>query len=354
MNNLSHGRWLAVAAAVGLLAACNRSPVASPAQSAAKAPYATVVAANQTVAAERRVDGRVEALNQGTVSAQTSGEVEQVLHDAGDSVPANGLVLRLRAVQQRAGLAQTDAAYRAAAARAAESETRYQRISDMYARQVVAKAAFDEITAVRASALAQRDAARAARDSAREGVAYTEVRMPFAGVITERLVRQGEAVAPGTPLLSVSALGGLRVVTDISQDLALIVLQRAAAFVYAGERRISARKVIVYPRAAVASAAYRVRVDLPDDVTGLLPGMFVKVGFVTGDETQILLPASSIIERGEVTGVYVFQPANKGRTVFRQVRIGHARDDRVEILAGVAAGEQVAIDPLAAFRASRP
>jgi hypothetical protein len=66
------------------------------------------------------------------------------------------------------------------------------------------------------------------------------------------------------------------------------------------------------------------------------------------------LPASSIIERGEVTGVYVFQPVDQGRTVFRQVRIGHARDDKVEILAGVAVGEQVAIDPLAAFRASRP
>lgn len=353
MRKLLPGRWLAVAA-IGLLAACNRSAGPGPVQAPARAPYATVVAAAEMVAAERRVAGRIEALNQGTVSAQTSGEVEQVLHDAGDSVPANGLVMRLRAVQQRAGLAQTDAAYRAAAARAAETEARYQRISDMYARQVVPKAAFDEITAVRASALAQRDAARAARDAAREGVAYTEARMPFAGVITERLVRKGEVVAPGTPLFSVSALGGLRVVTDVSQDLALIVRQRAAAVVYAGERRISARNVTVYPRAAAESAAYRVRVDLPDDTSGLLPGMFVRIGFVTGDETQILLPASAIVERGEVTGVYVFQPAGQGRTVFRQVRVGHAGGDRVEILAGIAAGEQVAIDPQAALRASRP
>lgn len=335
----------------GTLAACDRESAALPTAAASTAPYPTLVLARQSVIAERRVDGRVEAVDQGTVSAQTSGEVIEVVRDASDSVPANGVVLRLRAVQQRAGVQQAEAALRAAVARAVEAEARYQRITDMYSRKVVAKATFDQVAAERDSAVAARDAARAARDAAREGLSYTEVRMPFAGVITDRFVRVGETVAPGTPLFSVAAMGALRVVTDVSQDLALLVQQRPTASVYAGDQPLEATKVTVYPRAATDSAAFRVRIDLPKGAPGLLPGMFVKVGFPVGEEERLLVPATAVVERGEVTGVYVFEPSGAGRTVFRQVRLGHVRGETIELLSGATEGELIATDPPLALRA---
>jgi RND family efflux transporter MFP subunit len=306
---------------------------------------------SERVTAERRIDGRIEAVNQGTVSAQTSGEVTAIVRDVSDSVAAGGVVLRLRAVQQRAGLDQADAALRAARSQAAEAEARYQRIADMYARKVVAKATFDEVTAYRDGAVARLDAAQAARSSAREGLGYTEVRMPYAGVVTDRFVRVGETVAPGTPLFAAAALGEMRVIVDVSQDLALQVQRMPTAVVYLGEQRLDASRVTVYPRAAADSGSFRVRIDLPKDGVAMLPGMFVKVGFVTGEEDRLLVPRTAVVERGEVTGIYVFEGEGGGRTVFRQVRLGHVRGDRVEVLAGLNAGEQVATDPQLALRA---
>jgi hypothetical protein len=58
------------------------------------------------------------------------------------------------------------------------------------------------------------------------------------------------------------------------------------------------------------------------------------------------VPRAAIVERSEMRAVYVVAP--DGRVSLRQVRLGHARGDRVEILAGLAAGDLVALDPAAA------
>ena len=61
------------------------------------------------------------------------------------------------------------------------------------------------------------------------------------------------------------------------------------------------------------------------------------------------MPASAVVRRAEMTGVYVV--GAKGAPVLRQVRLGRATADGVEILSGVSAGEQVVADPQAAARA---
>lgn len=297
---------------------------------------------------ERRLDGSIEAVNQGTVSAQTSGRVAEILHDVNDFVPAGGVIMRLRATEQQAGLAQAQAALREAEAREAEAQTRFRRISDMYADKVVPRATLDEATANRDAAVARRVAARAALSSAREGVAYTEVRAPYAGVVTKRLVEVGETVTPGTALMSGLSLQYLRVAVDVPQSIVERVRRIGRAAVYIDGRRIEATRITIFPMAAEPSSTFRTRVDLPENAADLYPGMYVKVGFVVGELERLLVPVSSLVERSEMTGVYVVNAA--GQTSLRHVRIGHRFGERIEILAGLAPGERVATDPVAAMK----
>jgi RND family efflux transporter MFP subunit len=301
---------------------------------------------------ERRLDGVIEAVNQGTVAAQTSGRVEAILYDVNDFVPAGAVIVRLRATEQRAGLAQAEAALHEATARAAEAQSRYQRIADMYDRKVVPKATLDEVTANRDAAVARLAAARAALESAKEGVAYTEVRAPYAGIVTKRLVQVGETVSPGTPLVSGLSLQYLRVAVDVPQSIVAQVRRIKRGAVYVDGRRIEATRVTVFPEASAPSNTFRARLDLPENATDLYPGMFVKVGFVTGEADRLLVPERSLVERSEVTAVYVLD--SNGRTALRQVRVGDRFDGRIEILSGLVPGERVALDPLAAARELRP
>ena len=309
----------------------------------------TVVVQTGLMPIERKLDGITEAVNQGTVAAQTAGRVESILYDVNDFVPAGAVIVRLRSTEQRAGLAAAQAALQEATAREAEAQTRYQRISDMYDRKVVPKATLDEVSANRDSAVARLAAARAAVDSAREGVSYTEVRAPYAGVVTKRLVQVGETVGPGTPLMSGLSLQYLRVNVDIPQSIVDQVRRIKRAAVYVDGRRIEATKVTVFPEASSPSNTFRARLDLPENATDLYPGMFVKVGFVTSEANCLLVPYSSLVRRSEVTAVYVVDPAS-GQVSMRQVRVGERFGDRVEILSGLVPGDHVATDPLAAMK----
>jgi membrane fusion protein, multidrug efflux system len=295
---------------------------------------------------ERLLDGTVEAVNQATVSAQTAGRIAAINYDVNDYVPAGAVIIRIRSTEQLASLTQAQASLKEATAREAEAQTHYQRISDMYQRKVVAKATLDEASAARDAAVARLAAARAGLDAAREGVAYTEIRAPYSGVVTQKLVQVGETVTPGTPLMSGASLDALRVVAEIPQSVIDQVRAVRRAVVYVDGRRIEATGLTLYPSADPQTSTFRVRIELPKDVRGLAPGMFVKVGLVTGETDLLLVPRAAVIERSEMRAVYVV--AADGRIALRQVRLGRERGDQVEILAGIAAGETIAIDPAAA------
>ena len=318
-----------------------------PAQLPVAAPLPSISLKPERTPIERRLDGVIEAVNQGTVAAQTAGRVEAILYDVDDFVPAGAVIVRLRATEQRVGLLQAEAALREAAARETEAQTRYQRMADMYERKVVAKATFEEIAANREAAVARLAAARAALQSAKEGVAYTEVRAPYAGVVTKRLVQVGETVSPGTPLMSGISLQYLRVTVDVPQSIVGQVRRMKKGAVYVEGRRIEATRVTVFPEAASPSSTFRARLELPENAADLYPGMFVKVGFVIGEVDRLLVPARALVERSEVTALYVLDAG--GRISMRQVRVGDRFGERLEILSGVVAGERILLDPLAAM-----
>ncbi|HSN72736.1 MAG TPA: efflux RND transporter periplasmic adaptor subunit [Steroidobacteraceae bacterium] len=332
-------RWIASAAMlIGILSA-----VAVPAAS-----LETLTVTPEVAPLERLVDGTIEAVNQGTVSAQTSGRVEEIFYDVNDFVPSGTVILRLRDTEQRASLEQAQAALKEAIAREEEAQIRYGRIAGLYEDRAVSRQQFDAARADRDAAVARLAAARAAVEAAREGVSYTEVRAPYAGVVTQRHVEVGESVRPGSPLMSGLSLQYLRVNADLPQSIVEKVRELGKAAVYVDGRRIEATGVTIFPVAQPQSNTFRVRVDLPENATDLYPGMFVKTGFVIGEAERLVIPEDALVERSEVTAVYVVGP--EGEVSLRQIRIGHRFDDRVEVLAGLKPGEKIALDPIAARR----
>lgn len=313
---------------------------------AAQAEMDVMTVAAEQAPVERVLDGTVEAVSQGTVSAQTSGRVAEVLYDVNDFVPADAVIIRLRATEQRASLEQAQAALKEATAREAEAQTRYARTLGLYRDQAASKSQLDAVTAEKDSAVARLAAAKASLQAAREGVSYTEVRAPYAGVVTQRHVEVGESVRPGTPLMSGLSLQYLRVAVDLPQNVVEQVRRIGKAVVYVDSKRIQAKDVTIFPQAAPQSNTFRARIELPENAAALYPGMLAKVGFVVGEAPRVLIPESALVERGEVTGVYTVD--DKGRVSLRQIRLGHRIDDRVTVLAGLIEGDRIALDPIAA------
>jgi RND family efflux transporter MFP subunit len=317
-------------------------------QPAAAADLDTALVERRETPREYRLDGLVEATQQTTVSAQTSGQVEQVLFDVDDYVTKGQVIVRLKDTEHRARLAQAEASAEAAQARLTEARRDFERVKGIFAKDLASKADMDKATAGLQSAEAQAEAAAASLEQAREQLSYTQVRAPYSGIVTERLVQVGETPQPGQRLMSGISLEQLRVVVDVPQTLVAQVRSSGKARVQQpGNGWIPAEKITVFPYADPASNTFRVRLDLKPGTANLFPGMLVKAAFVTGAGEELVVPTRAIVHRSEVAGVYVVSP--DGRIALRHVRLGRDNQDGTfSILSGLSEGERVAVDPIAA------
>ena len=338
-------------ATAALLAACSSSP---PPLSAPKpvTGLETTPLGTSVWPLERDWDGSVEAVDRATLAAQTGGRVADLLVDVGDMVEEGQVLVRFTAVEQQAGQRQAQAALHAARAQADDAAVTFRRIQEIRARKLVSQAELDRAQAHHEASQAQLAAARAALKAADQQVGYTAVRAPYRGVVTARLVEQGETVAPGQPLLSGLSLDHLRVVVSVPQGAAQQIDPAAPAFVIDqnGERRMASR-VTVFPQADAAAHSVQVRLDLPEGTTGFMPGSSAKAVFYFGDVEVLAVPKSALVQRGEVQTVAVVH--DDGLLGLRQVRTGRQMDDTVEVIAGLSAGDVIAVDAAAALEARR-
>ncbi|MGD8590728.1 MAG: efflux RND transporter periplasmic adaptor subunit [Chromatiales bacterium] len=314
----------------------------------AMAELQTAVAQLQESPREFLLDGTVEAIQQTTVSAQTSGQVEAVLFDVDDFVEKGQVLIRLKETEQKARLNQSEADLKEAVARLQEAEDEYKRTSDLFGKKLVSKSQMDKATAALKAARARQEAASAGLIQASEQFEYTRIKAPYSGIVTERHVQVGEIASPGQKLMSGLSLDQLRVLVDVPQSLIPTIrkLQQAKILLPDGEV-IDATRLTIFPYAHERSNTFKVRVDLPQGITDLFPGMFVKIAFLTGVKQQLVVPRSAVVYRSEVTAVYVVD--EQERVHFRRIRAGKPTgNDMLAVIAGLAKGEKVALDPISA------
>lgn len=284
----------------------------------------------------RVVDATIEAEHQATVSAQTSGRITEISVDVDDYVSKGTVIVRLRDKTQRA-------AYKVAKAQHDEALSEFNRVKEVYAKKLVAKAILDK-------AEAQFKTTQARLEEAREALEHTQIRAPYSGIVVKRHVQVGETARVGQPLMTGLSLEKLRAVVELPQTLIHQVREFKQSWVWVGEnlsKRIKSDSLTISPFADKNSHTFLVRVNLPPGDFHVYPGMHTKVAFLTGKRSSLVIPEAAIARRSEVTGVYV---KGKHGVQFRYIRLGKKlQDDQREILAGLTAGEIVLLDPVKAI-----
>lgn len=296
------------------------------------------------------LDGHVEAVNQSTISAQTSGVIEELFYDVDDYVEKGKIIARIKSKNQQAGVQQAQATLDEATARYAEAQADFKRISDIYAKRLIPKADYDTSQAALRAASARLDAAKAQMTQAGEQLGYTTLVAPYGGIVTKRHVERGEAVSPGTPIMTGISLNEMRVAVEVPQRLIGPIRKEKKAFVFqdGSNKSLAVQSLTFFPFADPKTNAFKVRIDLAEGSKDLFPGMFVKVAFVTGEqEGMVSVPEKAVVIRSEVIGVYVINA--DGKPSLRQIRLGRKLDeDNISVLAGLSAGETIALDPVQA------
>ncbi|MDH5737291.1 MAG: efflux RND transporter periplasmic adaptor subunit [Gammaproteobacteria bacterium] len=344
---------LTVVLASLLATGCSESDQAPASQPFSASGLDTALIERKSVAEEIFFDGTLEALHQSTVASETNARVMEVPFDVDDRVEKGQVIVRFRNTDQSALLSRAEAALSEAQARLTNDKMEYERAEKVFAKQLVSKAQLDSLKAAYDASEARVRAAQAEVRRAKEQLEHTVIRAPYSGLVVERHIEVGETATMGQPLMTGLSLEHLRAVVDIPQNhIAPLRQHRKARVILPNGQSVEASDIRIPPTANPESHSFRVLVDLPAGELGVYPGTLIKVAFVTGSVERLTAPLQALIQRGEVTGLYVIK--DNERIVFQYVRTASkTRDGLVTLVSGAQPGQRVALDPIAAAIAYR-
>lgn len=297
---------------------------------------ATLKVAAGAHANQASFDGVVESVRQSVIAAQVAGNIVEIRVRAGDRVSAGQLLLRID------GMAAEQAA--------AAARNEYARQEALYRKNYISKAALEQAKVQLAAATAQSG--------------YFLIKAPFSGVVTEVNAKLGEMALPGVPLMQIFDPSVMRVSAQVSQtQLAHMNKSMTARVELAGmteeNQWLVPATMEILPAVDARTHSGTIRLPLKQTNIDLVPGAFARVwvdlpismdGGNAMNAVSVWIPSASVLRRGELNVVYVKSP--EGVWLMRQVRLGQTQGDQVQVLSGLAANEDIAVEPQVAAAAT--
>lgn len=320
--------------------------------------------------------GYVVARRQATVSAKITGKVTEVLIEEGQYVKEGEVVARLDDTNIRAAYDQAQAQLALAKAgleevhvNLANAERDYARQKDLFAQHFVSQSDLDNSKTSLDGLRAQLDTAERNVDVASRGVEVaqrslddTVVRAPFSGVITVKAAQPGEIVSPlsagggftRTGIGTIVDMDSLEFEIDVNENFINRVTadQKVTARLNAyPDWQIPAHVIAVIPTADRSKGTVTVRIAIDQKDPRILPEMGVRVSFLApaqaGSSTApagALLPADAVQSAdGTDASTGVVWVIREDRVERRAVKLGAKTGNDQTIIAGLTAGERVAV-----------
>ena len=207
-----------------------------------------------------------------------------------------------------------------------------------------------ELLGVPASAIAALDAGKSVD-------ATSSVPAPLDGVVTERTANVGLNVDPATRLFTVIDLSTVWVVADVyEKDFSRVGVGNEAVVTTPAYPDLAHRGRISYidPQVNPETRTAKLRVEVPNPRGGLRLGMYTEVVVTDGAGSPVpMIPRRAVQNVGDRTVVYLANAKEPGRFVEREVLLGTASGEQVEVTAGVEAGDLIVTEGSFSVRAER-
>jgi len=316
--------------------------------------------------------GTVQAGATVNLASKLMGTIEKVKVREGDQVKTGDVLVVIDQRQVDAGYRQAEAnlaeakkaldasmsSREAALASARLSRATYDRYLNLQKQDSVSAQEFDEVEAryreatagvKRAEAMVETATARI--HQAEAGLASASVTRrdavitaPGDGVITSKLVDEGDLASPGMPLLSMDTTDGYRVDAILPENYFQEVKPGQSVRVTVPairEEALPGTIRTIVPAADQHSRSFLIKVTLPQDLA-VKSGMFARVEVPLGRTSKMLIPPRAVIHQGQLTALFVLKDQDIAR--FRLIRLGRTSREGVEVLSGLETGERFAVE----------
>lgn len=271
----------------------------------------------------------LEADEQATVVSQITGVVLEISAEEGDYVEAGQILARVETDRYRLQVEKAEAALK-------RLQTEFQRKNELFEKALVSAEDFERVSS-------EMRAQKAAYDLAVLDLEYTNIRAPFAGFISERLVRAGNLVKLHDPVYRITSYDPLLAVLHVPER-ELSVLRKGLTVSMVLDawpgRKFLGEVIRISPVVDPGTGTFRVTAEIKDSEGMLKPGLFGRVAILYDLHEDVpVIPRSAVITEDERSHVFVVD--ENGSASRRNVELGYERENHVEVIDGVKTGEVV-------------
>jgi RND family efflux transporter MFP subunit len=289
--------------------------------------------------------GAVQARFSADLSFRLSGRVRERLVDVGARVGPDEVLARLDAAEQQADADAASAAVTAAEAQLRVARATFDRQSQLIANGFTTRVAFDQAQEGLRTA-GSLEAAKVQLGTAKDALAYTELRAGASGVITARSLEVGQVVQAAQPVFSLAQEGERDAVFEVYEAIFFADFDGgpvSLTLVSDPNLKATGRVREVSPAINPKSATIRVKVTIENPPKGMTLGSAVAGTAKWKPVAQIALPWTALMAAGSKPAVWVLDPSTKTASL-KRVTVDRYEAEAVVIKDGLEPGERVVVD----------
>lgn len=291
----------------------------------------------------------VKAKTNSVVSSMIMGKVTSLAVQEGDKVTKGQLLLTIdaqdtaqKALEASAGIQAAQKAADAAAQSMKMADRTYQRYKNLYDEKVITKQEFDQYSTQKNVAMLEYQRTQAGVQQARAGLSevrvyqsYARVAAPISGIITQKNIDFGSTAVQGQPLLTIESPSNMEIVANIDESYLHKVKVGQTVELKIAEKNLKRKITKIVPSVDPSTRTFKAKID----IAGLTGGQFAQINIPVSKKEAILLPQAAVVQKGELTGVYV---VDENKIIsYRLVKTGKTFENKIEILSGLSDGEKV-------------
>jgi len=296
-------------------------------------PVETVTMANGDFEDFIRLSGTVEAIEDATISSESSGRILSI-SSRGDQVRRGDVIARLddRVIRAQYNASQT--AYELA-------EDTFTRLESLYADSIISTQDFR-------SARAQRDQAKAQLELTNKQLLDSQIEAAFDGRVEERFVSTGELVGPGQPVVRLVNTDNVRVLAGIPERFSGEITEGSEVEVNISalgvdpiESRITYAGNVIDPD----TRTYTVEVELNNPEGVIKPDMIVELQVKRSTlQNVLIIPRTAVLRDEDGASVFVSRTENGNKYAeLVNVNTGMSSGPVIQIVSGLEEGDEVVV-----------
>lgn len=354
-----------------VLAACGKGKDQGPPQAPPPPEVGVIQAQPQNSPLTRDLVGRLSAYRSADVRARVPGVLLKRTYDEGTDVKKGQLLFQIDPAPLKAVLNANLAAQAQAQATYTNNKVAAQRMQELAPKGYISKSDLDNALAAERTASAAVQAAQANTQSARINLGYANVTSPIDGRAGQQQVTEGALVGNGEATLlttvdqidpvyvnftmSVATMEQMRQaqtagnVTLAAQNKASVRITLPDGSAYAEPGVLDFSDTSVNP----ATGSVNLRASIPNPKHSLLPGMYVTLQALLGEQHKVFLIPQAAVQR-DTSGTYAMTVGKDGNVKRKNITTADMRDGNWVVTDGLAAGDQVVVSGLQRVKDGEP